>query len=74
MWSSIKWDRGMVVVDEETVVLLSLDERARPFPWNPSKRVYVLNTFHQLHCLVSIVIFLFRTTIDLFCSIVGWNL
>jgi len=54
LWSNIKLNRGVVLVDEETVSLHHLDKRARTFPWDPSKRVYFLNVFHQLHCLTEI--------------------
>jgi len=50
LWSNIQYDRGMVFVDEDTVFRLGLEE-ARTFPWDPSKRVYFMNIFHQLHCL-----------------------
>jgi hypothetical protein len=56
MWANIVVDRGTILVDNETVSRLGLDEQARNFPWETSKRVYYLNAFHQLHCLVSIII------------------
>lgn len=52
LWSNLKYDRGVVFVDKETISELGLDE-TMTFPWNENKGVYILNAFHQIHCLVS---------------------
>lgn len=52
MWGNMKYDRGLVFVDKETIQDLGLDE-TKTFPWDVSKGVYLVNAFHQIHCLVS---------------------
>ena len=44
-------DRGVVAVDQETIAKQGLTETI-VFPWDPTKRVYIVIAFHQLHCLV----------------------
>jgi len=53
MWGArINLDRLEVVVDLDFIKRQNLHE-GEVFPWDPSKRVYVVTAYHQLHCLVS---------------------
>ncbi|KAF4618395.1 hypothetical protein G7Y89_g14907 [Cudoniella acicularis] len=52
MWNSINIDRAVVVIDQKEVERLGLPaDEAQRFIWDSTKRVYVVNAFHQLHCL-----------------------
>ncbi|KAH6708875.1 hypothetical protein BKA61DRAFT_696765 [Leptodontidium sp. MPI-SDFR-AT-0119] len=50
LWNSMATDRGVVAVDQETIAKQGLTETI-VFPWDPTKRVYIVIAFHQLHCL-----------------------
>ncbi|KAM3073409.1 hypothetical protein ACMFMG_004692 [Clarireedia jacksonii] len=50
LWNSLATDRGVVAVDQETVAKHGLTETI-VFPWDTTKRVYIVIAFHQLHCL-----------------------
>jgi hypothetical protein len=45
---------GLVALSKEYVVSHGLPE-AQKWPWDHAKGLYILNGFHNLHCLVSIV-------------------
>ena len=51
LWDDIAVDRGAVAVDEKTVAEYGLPN-SMVFPWDSTKQVYIVNAFHQLHCLV----------------------
>ncbi|KAH7351185.1 hypothetical protein BKA65DRAFT_550150 [Rhexocercosporidium sp. MPI-PUGE-AT-0058] len=50
LWNSLATDRGVVAVDQETIAKQGLTDTIT-FPWDPTKRVYIVIAFHQLHCL-----------------------
>lgn len=50
-WADIKYDRGAVILDEKTVSQNKM-ENTLIFPWDSTKRVYIVKAYHQLHCLV----------------------
>lgn len=52
LWSSIRPARGVVALDHEWAVDHSLP-RAQDFLGDPSKGLYIIDAYHQLHCLVS---------------------
>ena len=45
-------DTGLVALSDDWVRSMSLP-KAQRFPWDDSKGIYLLNGFHNLHCLVS---------------------
>jgi hypothetical protein len=51
-WDSISYDNGIVAVPKEWA-----GEKGLPigstFPWDTSKAIYLVNGYHNLHCLVS---------------------
>ncbi|KAH8702819.1 hypothetical protein GQ44DRAFT_778420 [Phaeosphaeriaceae sp. PMI808] len=51
-WNSIIPDHGIVVLDRAWAEERGL-MRSMYFPSNPQKVMYVLEAYHQLHCLVS---------------------
>lgn len=59
-WNAINVDTGTVVLSTDFVAKFGLPE-AQPFPWDPEKSVYVLSSYHSLHCVVSRVHFLIVT-------------
>ena len=47
-------DYGMVALMDNEVKSMSLLPSEQRFPWDPeNKRMYVVNAYHGLHCLVS---------------------
>ncbi|PVH86413.1 hypothetical protein DL98DRAFT_359204, partial [Cadophora sp. DSE1049] len=50
LWNSLATDRGVVAVDQQTIAEKGLTDTI-VFPWDPSKKVYIVIAFHQLHCL-----------------------
>lgn len=46
LWSPINIDRSVIVLDQEEAERLGLED-TEIFVWNPTKRVYVVNAFHQ---------------------------
>lgn len=55
LWNLIDADRGIILMDQEHIDELGLDD-SQSFPWDPSKKVYLVNAYHQLHCLVSLML------------------
>jgi len=53
LWEAINVDRSAVVLDQEEAESWGL-EATDIFAWDSSKRVYLVNGYHQLHCLKSL--------------------
>ena len=51
MWTSIATSPGVVALDNDYVDSQQI-RRGAEFPWDKSKSMYVLNSYHSLHCLV----------------------
>jgi hypothetical protein len=51
-WEALSGDPGVVAVSDEFVAAKQLPTAMR-YPWDSSKGVYLLQGFHNLHCLVS---------------------
>ena len=47
---------GLVALSDDWVRRKNLPDAQR-FPWDKSKGLYILNGFHNMHCLVSILTF-----------------
>ena len=52
MWEAINIDDGMVALPDDLVAEKGLPVAQR-FPWDSSKGIYLLNGYHNLHCVVS---------------------
>ena len=53
MWKTIDEDSGVVALDNSFTQAHGLPQSQR-FPWDKSKGLYLLNGYHNLHCLVSV--------------------
>ncbi len=51
-WEDLSGDPGVVALSDEWALEKGLPKALR-FPWDQSKGVYLLQGFHNLHCLVS---------------------
>lgn len=54
-WEALSGDPGVVALSDEFVAAKQLPVAMR-YPWDSSKGVYLLQGFHNLHCIVSRVI------------------
>ncbi|KAI4193267.1 MAG: hypothetical protein LQ346_003962, partial [Caloplaca aetnensis] len=53
LWDNINFDAGMIYITPEHAAHMGLPP-AQDFPWDPELKVYLLNGYHNLHCLQSI--------------------
>ena len=51
LWNSISIDPGVVALSDGYVEEMRLP-KAQRFPWDDSKGIYLLNAYHNMHCLV----------------------
>ena len=51
LWDRINIDAGMVALPADFATANGLP-LAQRFPWDPSKGIYLLNGYHNLHCIV----------------------
>jgi hypothetical protein len=51
-WNNLNYDLGSIALSYDYAASLGLS-KAQPFPWDDSKRLYFLNAYHSVHCLVS---------------------
>ena len=54
LWDSIRPSHGFIAMDEEWAFQRDWPESMR-LPSDRSKRVYLLEAYHQIHCLVSVL-------------------
>lgn len=52
VWDEVKIDLGLVALSDAFVEEHNLMPAQR-FPWDASKGIYLINAYHNLHCLVS---------------------
>ena len=52
LWANTNYDAGQVALDDDYARAMGLP-RAQRFPWDPTKGVYLLTAYHNLHCVVS---------------------
>ena len=52
-WKALSSDDGLVAVDREWAANKGLPPSESIFPWDASKRIYLLNGYHGIHCIVS---------------------
>ncbi|PQE29660.1 cytochrome p450 protein [Rutstroemia sp. NJR-2017a BBW] len=51
LWDAINHDSGIVAVPETWAAEKGLP-MGSTFPWNPTKKIYFVNAFHGLHCVI----------------------
>jgi len=51
LWEAIDFDPGMVALDSKYVTKMGLPQ-SMPFPWDTDKQLYLLDGYHNLHCVV----------------------
>ena len=50
-WEQISINLGVIALTDTYVEEMSL-HRAQRFPWDDTKGIYLINAYHNLHCLV----------------------
>lgn len=53
LWEKLSGDPGVVALPQDYVKSMQLPHAYR-FPWDEDKGVYLLQGFHNLHCLVRV--------------------
>lgn len=53
-WKALSADDGIVAVDQEWAAREGLPPSENVFPWDSSKRIYLLNGYHGIHCLAQL--------------------
>ena len=53
LWDNISVDAGTVALSRSYAAAKGLPE-AQTFPWDNEKGLYLLNGYHNLHCLVQL--------------------
>lgn len=51
LWKNTNYDRGSIALDDDYAQGMGLP-RAQRFPWDSSKGIYLINAYHNLHCVV----------------------
>ena len=51
-WDNLNVDAGIVSLPLDWAMEMGLP-RAQPFPWDNTRSIYLLNGYHNVHCLVS---------------------
>jgi hypothetical protein len=52
LWEKTIYDAGNIALDDEYAKAMGLP-RSQRFPWDTSKGIYLINAYHNLHCVVS---------------------
>jgi len=50
LWDGIDIDRSVIALDHDEAALLGLP-RSQNFVWDETKGIYIINAYHQLHCI-----------------------
>lgn len=51
-WSNIEAGHGLITVDLAQAAMLDIPETVT-HPKDPTKKVYVIQAYHEIHCIVS---------------------
>ena len=51
LWDALNIDHGVIALPDSYVENVNLPQSQR-FPWDRSQGIYLLNAYHNLHCLV----------------------
>lgn len=52
LWDETSYDRGQIALADDYAKEMGLP-RAQRFPWDQSKGIYLINAYHNIHCVVS---------------------
>ena len=55
LWDSINFDAGVIYISSDLADSMELPP-SQSFPWDPKLQTYLLNGYHNLHCLVSFAV------------------
>ncbi|CAG8958212.1 hypothetical protein HYFRA_00000565 [Hymenoscyphus fraxineus] len=50
LWDETNYDKGNIALDDDYAKAMGLP-RAQRFPWDQSKGIYLINAYHNLHCV-----------------------
>lgn len=53
LWYETSYDRGQIALDDDYAKGMGLP-RAQRFPWDQSKGIYLINAYHNIHCVKTI--------------------
>ena len=67
LWEAINFDSGIIALTDEESAELGLPQGER-FPWDENKGLYLINGYHNLHCLVSVMVYSQQEHIDAHAS------
>lgn len=51
LWDALSIDPGVIALPDSYAEKVNLPQAQR-FPWDHSQGIYLLNSYHNLHCLV----------------------
>lgn len=54
MFKALNTDDGVIAVDPEWAAARGLPPSTGRFPWDTEKRLYVINGYHGIHCIVNL--------------------
>ena len=60
LWDGINFDAGVIYISPEYADSMGLMP-SQNFPWDPNLKVYLLNGYHNLHCLVRVADPMYRS-------------
>lgn len=52
LWDETSYDRGQIALSDDYARDMGLP-RAQRFPWDQTKGIYLINAYHNIHCVVS---------------------
>ena len=55
LWENTNYDAGNIALDDVYAKEMGLP-RAQRFPWDSSKGIYLINAYHNLHCVVCFIL------------------
>lgn len=53
---ALNTDDGVIAVDPEWATAKGLPPSTGRFPWDTEKRLYVINGYHGIHCIVNLAL------------------
>ena len=53
LWDAISFDEGQISIPHDVAAELQLPP-SQPFPWDSTRGIYLINAYHNIHCLVSV--------------------
>lgn len=68
IWNGINYDDGIIAIPYTLIDKMGL-HRAQKHPWDPNYGVYLINGYHQIHCLVIIIIPVLPLDMLMYCRL-----